>query len=55
MNIYGIAIGGVIIAFSIMGIYQNNKKTNEFYMMQTVICCLGLIIGLVFALWGVSQ
>jgi hypothetical protein len=55
MNIYGIAIGGVIIALAIMGMYRNSKKSNEFYMMQTIICCVGLVIGLIFALWGVSQ
>lgn len=55
MNLYGIAIGGVIIAASLMGLYRNDKKSNEFYMMQAVICCLGLIVGLVFALWGVAQ
>lgn len=55
MNTYGIAIGGVIIALSIMGMYRNNKKTNEFYVMQTIICCLGLVVGLIFALWGVAQ
>jgi len=55
MNIFFIAIGGLIIALALVGIHRNDKKKNELYTMLSVIYCLALALGLIFALWGVSQ
>lgn len=53
MNIILIGVGGVIIAAGLVGMHQNNKKSNGLYSMYSIIYVVALIIGLVFALAGV--